>query len=125
MANEKILLVDDEIDFVEVAKMRLEANKYRVIPAYDGEEALEKVKTEKPDLIILDVMIPKIDGFDVCRKLKINPEYKDIPIIMLTAKFQPVDLRFGQAVGADAYLTKPIDSNILLDKMKELLEKRK
>lgn len=125
MAKEKILLVDDEIDFVEMTKVRLEANKYRVVPAYDGEEALEKVKTEKPDLIILDIMIPKIDGFNVCRKLKISEEYKDIPVIVLSAKFQPVDLRFGKAVGADAYLTKPLDSDMLLDKMKELLKNRK
>ena len=121
--KKKILLVDDEVDFVEMMRDRLEANKYEVIPAYDGEEALEKVKEEKPDLIILDIMIPLIDGFDVCRKLKINDNYKDIPIIMLTAKFQPVDVRFGKAMGADAYLTKPTDSKILLAKMKELLKK--
>lgn len=123
MAGNKILLVDDEVNFVDVVRTRLEGNKYQVITAYDGEEALERVKEDRPDLIILDIMMPKISGFDVCRKLKIDPNYKDIPIIMLTAKFQANDKNFCIAMGADAYITKPFESQALLDKIRELLKK--
>lgn len=125
MAKKKVLLVDDEIDFVEVLSTRLEANDFEVLPAYDGEEALEKVKEAKPDIIILDIMMPKINGFDVCRKLKLDQNYKDIPIIMLTAKFQTSDIKFGTAMGADAYITKPFEPQILLDKMHKLLQEDK
>lgn len=125
MAKEKILLVDDEVDFVEVLSTRLEANGFEVLPAYDGEEALEKVKEYKPDMIILDIMMPKINGFDVCRKLKLDQNYKDIPIIMLTAKFQASDVKFGAAMGANAYITKPFEPGVLLDKIHELLKKDK
>ncbi len=125
MAKEKILLVDDEVDFVEVLSTRLEANGFEVLPAYDGEEALEKVKEYNPDMIILDIMMPKINGFDVCRKLKLDQNYKDIPIIMLTAKFQASDVKFGEAMGADAYITKPFEPGVLLDKVHELLKKGK
>lgn len=123
MATKKILLVDDEPDFVDVLRTRLEAHKYKVIPAYDGEEALEKTREEKPDLIILDIILPKINGFDVCRKLKIDDNYKDIPIIMLTAKFQKSDIEFGKAMGAEAYMTKPFEPQALLEKIQELLKK--
>lgn len=123
MVKKIILVVDDEPDFVELVKDDLEANKYKVIVAYDGEEALEKAKTEKPDLIVLDIMLPKVDGFEVCRRLKVDEEHKDIPIIILSAKFQPVDIRFGEALGADAYLTKPLEEDMLLNKIKELLKK--
>ncbi|MFA5500558.1 MAG: response regulator, partial [Candidatus Omnitrophota bacterium] len=88
-------------------------------------EALEKVKESKPDMIILDIMMPKINGFDVCRKLKLDQNYKDIPIIMLTAKFQASDVKFGAAMGADAYITKPFEPGVLLDKVHELLKKDK
>lgn len=125
MPKQRILLVDDEIDFVEVLSTRLEANGFEVLPAYDGEEALEKVKEAKPDLIILDIMMPKINGFDVCRKLKLDQNYKDIPIIMLTAKFQASDIKFGSAMGADAYITKPFEPQVLLGKVNELLKKNK
>jgi Response regulators consisting of a CheY-like receiver domain and a winged-helix DNA-binding domain len=125
MAKEKILLVDDELDFVEVARLRLENSGYEVIVAYDGVEGLEKAKIDKPDLIILDIMMPKMNGFDVCRKLKIDKNFKNIPIIMLTAKYQPNDIRFGTAMGADEYLTKPFEPQILLDKIRELLDKKK
>ena len=123
MDNKKVLLVDDELDFVDVLRERLEAHNYNVIPAYDGEEALEKVKEEKPDLIILDIILPKISGFDVCRKLKIDEKYKKIPIIMLTAKFQTNDIKFGMAMGADSYITKPFEPQALLKGMAELLNK--
>jgi len=117
----KILLVDDEIDFVEMLRVRLEDNNYEVLVAYDGEEGLERAERDGPDLIILDIMLPKISGFDVCLKLKINKAFKKIPIIMLSAKFQPNDVKFGIAMGADAYITKPFEPQILIDKVHELL----
>lgn len=125
MAKKKrILLVDDEADFVEVVRVRLEDNNYEVIVAYDGEEGMERAERESPDLIILDIMLPKISGFDVCRKLKIEENFKNIPIIMLSAKFQPNDIRFGMAMGADAYVTKPLEPKVLVDKIRELLDKK-
>ena len=125
MAKKKrILLVDDEVDFVEVLKVRLEDSNYETIVAYDGEEALEKAERESPDLIILDIMMPKISGFDVCRKLKVDEKLKNIPIIMLTAKFQSNDMKFGMAIGADAYITKPFEPRVLIEKMRELLNKK-
>ena len=125
MANEKVLFVDDERDFVDLLRARLEADNFRFTAAYDGEEALEKVKTDRPDIIILDVMMPKISGFDVCRRLKSDNNYKDIPIIILTAKFQPNDIKFSLDIGANAYIAKPFDPRALLDKMRDLLNKNK
>jgi len=123
--KKRILLVDDEVDFVEMLRTRLEDNNYEVIVAYDGEEGLERAEKEEPDLIILDVMLPRINGFDICRKLKIDENFKDIPIILLTAKFQPSDIKFGEAMGADSYITKPFEPQVLLVKMRELLDKKK
>lgn len=126
MTNKKrILLVDDESDFVEVLRARLEDNNYEVIVAYDGEEGLERAERDSPDLVILDIMLPKISGFDVCRKLKIDENFKNIPIIMLSAKFQPNDIKFGTAMGADGYVTKPFEPQVLLEKMRELLGKKR
>lgn len=122
MASKKVLLVDDEVDFVDIVRTRLEANNFEVSVAYDGEEALEKVKEDRPDLIILDIMMPKINGFDVCRKLKTDQNYKDIPIIMLTAKFQANDIKFATAMGANAYITKPFEPQALLEEMRALLK---
>jgi len=123
MAKKRILLVEDDPYVVKALKIRLEAGDFEVIVAIDGKEGLEKARNEKPDLIILDVMLPEMSGFDVCRKLKIEKQYKDIPIIMLTAKFQPSDVKFGTEMGADAYITKPFDSHVLLAKIEELLKK--
>ncbi len=125
MAKKKrILLVDDEVDFVEVLRVRLENSNYEVVVAYDGEEGLERAEREEPDLIILDIMLPKINGFDVCRKLKVDENFKNIPIIMLTAKFQANDIKFGMAMGADAYITKPFEPHLLIEKIRELLNKK-
>lgn len=124
MEKKKILLIDDEVDFAEVLRVRLEDNNYDVIVAYNGEEGLEEAEKERPDLIILDIVLPKISGFDVCRKLKINENFKDIPIIMLSAKFQANDINFGMAMGADAYITKPFEPRVLIKKMRELLDSK-
>ncbi|MFH1783304.1 MAG: response regulator [bacterium] len=120
----RILLVDDEKKIAEIVKMRLEASGYEVILAYDGAEAIEKVKTEKPDLVVLDLMLPKIDGYKVCRVLKYDEAYKKIPIIMFTARTLEYDKELGGKVGADAYVTKPFDAPVLLAEIERLLKRQ-
>ena len=123
MAKYKILLVDDEEDIVETVKVRLEANDYEVIVAVDGVEALDKARQEKPDLMILDLMLPKMDGYKVCGLLKKDARYAKMPIIIFTARAQESDEKLGKEVGADAYMGKPFKPQLLLDKIKELLQK--
>lgn len=124
MSKAKILVVDDEPDLVETLIFRLQANDYEVISACDGQEGLEKARNTHPDIIILDLMLPKIDGFKVCRLLKFDVKYNKIPIIMFTARAQETDKRLGEEVGADAYITKPFDPKVLLSKIDELLRDR-
>ena len=122
MADKKrILIVEDEAEMVEMIKMRLEAVGYEVLAAYDGPEGLEKAKKEKPDLIILDLMLPKMDGFKVCGLLKKDTRYANIPIVMFTAKAQEEDMVLGREMGADAYITKPFEPKVLLGKIEELI----
>ncbi len=121
MNKKRILLVDDEKDLAYAITLQLEANNFEVLLAYDGQEALDKVRREKPDLIILDLMLPKIDGFKVCRMLKFDEKYKHIPIILFTARAQKSDKEIGKEVDADSYITKPFDPQELLGKIKELL----
>lgn len=119
--GKRILVVDDEPASVNMMQMRLEAGGYEIMAAYDGQEALEKARNEKPDLIILDLMLPKMDGYKVCRLLKFDDKYKKMPIIMFTARAQEADRKMGMDVGADAYITKPFDPKVLMAKIKELL----
>ena len=121
--KKKILVVDDEEHIVRVVKDRLEAFGYEVETAYDGQVGLEKAKTVNPDLMILDLMLPKLDGYQISRMLKFDIKYKHIPIILFTARAQENDKIMGQQVGADAYITKPFVPDILLAKIKELLER--
>lgn len=122
MAKQRILVVDDEPDIVETLKFRLESKGYEVITAFDGLEALEKARKGKPDLIILDIMLPKMDGYQVCRLLKFDEKYSSIPVVMLTAKTQEADKVTGLKTGADVYVTKPFDANKLLEIIKEMLK---
>lgn len=122
MDKKKILIVEDENQMVEMVKMRLEANNYFVLSASDGQEGLEKAKKEHPDLIILDLMLPKMDGYKVCGLLKKDTRYRKIPVIMFTARAQE-DVSLGKEAGANAYITKPFEPQILLGKIKELLER--
>jgi len=125
MPDKRILVIDDERQLVDIIKMRLEASGYEVITAYDGQEGLEKAKKEGPDLIILDLMLPKIDGFKVCGLLKADTRYNKIPVIMFTAKAQEEDRHLGKEMGADAYITKPFEPQALLEDIKRLLEGEK
>ena len=120
--TKRILVVDDEEDIVKLVKMYLEHHRYEVITANDGQVGLEKAKTEKPDLIVLDLMLPKMDGYKVCGLLKKDTRYAKIPVVMFTARAQEKDVKLGQEVGADAYITKPFEPEVLLSKIKELLK---
>ncbi|MCX5700523.1 MAG: response regulator [Candidatus Omnitrophica bacterium] len=117
----KVLIVDDSPTVVEIMKASLGPEGYGIIVAADGQEGLEKARKEKPDLIILDLMLPKLDGYKVCRMLKFDEKYKYIPIIMLTGRGQESDKKLGGEVGADAYITKPFEPAALLAKIKELI----
>jgi len=110
----KILVVDDEPHIVKMVESRLKANGYEVIIAYDGQEAVEKVKSDMPDLIVLDLLLPKIDGYMVFDMLKQEEKYKNIPIVMLTARAGYEDMKKGLEIGAIAYVTKPFKAEVLL-----------
>ena len=118
----RILVVDDEPNIVLMLEGRLKANGYEVLSAGDGVTALDMVKKEKPDLVILDLMLPKMDGYKVCGLLKKDTRYAKIPIVMFTARAQEEDRKMGEEVGADAYLTKPFEPQILLAKIQELIK---
>ena len=118
----KILIVEDEHRLADMEKMRLESSGYEVVCVYDGQAAIDKVHQDRPDLIVLDIMLPKIDGYKVCRMLKFDAKYKDIPIIMLSARAQDKDKAMGSEVGANAYLTKPFQADLLIEKIRELLK---
>jgi len=124
-AKLRILIVEDEEKMIKALTLRLTANNYEVLVARDGDAGYKKAHDEKPDLIILDVMLPKMDGFSVCRMLKFDEVYEKIPIIILTARIQKTDFAKGEQVGADAYITKPFKSEELLQKIQELLAKKK
>lgn len=110
----KILVVDDERHIVRLVQVNLERAGYEVVTAYDGVEALEKMKTENPDMVVLDVMMPRMDGFEVLKNLQADPRYQDVPVIMLTAKAQDADIFKGWASGVSSYLTKPFNPRELL-----------
>ncbi len=114
MAKKKILVVDDERSIVRLVQVNLERAGYEIVTAYDGVEALEKVKDEMPDMVVLDVMMPRMDGFEVLKNLQADPRYQDIPVIMLTAKAQDADIFKGWASGVSSYLTKPFNPRELL-----------
>jgi two-component system alkaline phosphatase synthesis response regulator PhoP/two-component system response regulator VicR len=110
----KILVVDDERHIVRLVQVNLERAGHVIVTAYDGVEALEKVKSEEPDMIVLDVMMPRMDGFEVLKNLQADPRTQDIPVIMLTAKAQDADIFRGWASGVSSYLTKPFNPRELL-----------
>ena len=121
MEKDRILLVEDEKDLAETMVFQLEAAGYEVIVAYDGLDGLEKAKKEKIDLMILDLMLPKMDGYKICALLKKDSRYSKIPVMLFSARAQESDLKMGEEVGADAYVVKPFDSKALLVKIKELI----
>lgn len=118
-----VLIIEDEEHIVELIKFNLENNGYKVSYAYDGEKGLEIIENEHPDIVLLDLMIPKIDGIDLCNRVKNNKVLKEIPIIMLTAKSGETDKIIGLEIGADDYITKPFSVRELLARIKVVLRR--
>jgi DNA-binding response OmpR family regulator len=121
MSRGRILVVDDEIYIVHILDFSLGMEGYEVITALDGEEALRKASETKPDLIVLDIMMPKMDGYETCKALKADEATKDIPVILLSAKGRNVDMQTGYDVGADEYITKPFSPRKLVDRINTML----
>jgi len=124
MLKEKILVVDDEEDILELLKYNLSREGYQVFCTTSGEKTLSLVKTETPDLIVLDLMLPGMDGLEVARQLKDNPHTKNVPIVMLTAKGEEADIVTGLELGADDYVTKPFSPRILLARVRAVLRRK-
>jgi two-component system, OmpR family, alkaline phosphatase synthesis response regulator PhoP len=123
MDKKKVLIVDDELDIVNTIKFTLELEGIECIVAHDGEDALAKAKNELPDLVLLDVMLPKINGYKVSRLLKFDEGFKQIPVIMLTARAQEKDRQVGNETGADEYLTKPFEMSELIALVKKYINR--
>jgi len=126
MEKKKILLVDDDADFTEAVKLLLESRSYDVTAANDGKEGLKKVQTEEPNLIILDVMMPEMDGYQVCAKLKADPKYRQIPILLLTAVGEAITTtsytkEMGMRIEADDYIPKPVEPIEIVERVEKLL----
>ena len=121
MAKKKILIVDDEKFFIEPIKRFLDMNDFETITANDGFSGIISARKEMPDLIILDLMLPKLNGFQVCRLLKFDDKYKHIPIIIVSAKDTDKDKKIGKISGSDMYITKPINPKILVEKINAIL----
>ncbi len=121
----KILVVDDEEHIVMILKDSLEFSGFQVTTAYNGLEALEQIEKDRPDLIVLDIGMPKLDGWEVCRRLKGSENTRDIPIVILTAYAQTSDKRKGAELGADLFVTKPCDLTYLVEEINALLAKKK
>ena len=123
MKKNRILVVEDEESLLKLESILLSSKGYSVTGVMDGRSALEEVKANAPDLVILDIMLPEIDGFEVCRRIKEDPAISHIPVLILTAKKNTQDMARGQQVGCDAYITKPFKSAKVLDMVHELLNK--
>ena len=121
--GKKLFIADDESGFVSTLRSRLEFEGFEVTTAPDGKAALELIPDEKPDLVLLDIMMPAVNGYQVCRELKGDPDTSSIPILMLTAKSQESDKFWGMEAGADDYMTKPFDMDELIKKIEELLDR--
>ena len=120
--SKKILIVDDDKDFLKALTIVLEDKGYSIVAATDGAQALELARTESPNLILLDIMLPGMNGFKVCRFLKFDENYKDIPIIIISAKADQEDKRLGKQMGAELYITKPFENEELLQTIKQLIQ---
>lgn len=123
MAKQKILIVEDEESLLKLESILLTSKGYDVRGVSNGREALEAIAEEKPDLVLLDIMLPEIDGFEVCQRIKDDPETKAIPVVMLTAKKSREDMARGEKVGADWYITKPFKSVMVIETIQRFLAK--
>jgi two-component system phosphate regulon response regulator PhoB len=125
MIPKKILIVEDERDIAELIAYNLEREGFQVDSALSGEEGLSKARTDRPDLIVLDIMLPEMNGLDVCRALRSDPITQGIPIIMLTARNEDIDIVTGLEIGADDYVTKPFSPKVLIARIRAVLRRRK
>ena len=125
MGKAKILVVDDVKQNVKLLRVILTASEYDVVEAYDGEEALEKVKTENPDLILLDIMMPKLTGYEVCEKLRSDEKTSNLPIVLITSLREMDDRIKGIEAGADNFISKPFNKAELLARVKALISRKK
>ncbi len=121
--KKRVLAADDDLDTLDIIKIKLEGAGYQVDTVTDGRMALSKVRSEPPDILILDVMLPKLNGFKVARLLKFDAKLKSMPIILLTARTQAQDQNIGEMVGVEEYVTKPFDPNALLALVNRYLQK--
>ena len=121
MAKGKILVVDDEVYIVHILDFSLGMEGYEVVTALDGEQAIEKANAEHPDLIVLDIMMPKLDGYETCKRLKADDATRNIPVILLSAKGRNIDQKIGFEVGADDYITKPFSPRKLVERINAIL----
>jgi len=121
MAKGKILVVDDEVYIVHILDFSLGMEGYEVITALDGEQGLEKAREEQPDLVVLDIMMPKLDGYETCRMLKSDDRTRNIPVILLSAKGRNIDQKVGFEVGADDYIVKPFSPRKLVERINSIL----
>jgi two-component system alkaline phosphatase synthesis response regulator PhoP len=123
MEKATILIVDDEEDIIELVKLNLNREGYQMLACTTGEKALELAGSKRPDLVILDLMLPGIDGMEVCRRLKADPETQQIPVLMLTAKGEEADIVAGLELGASDYVTKPFSGKVLVARVRRVLRK--
>ena len=121
----KILVIDDEPELVKALTIRLESKGYEVAPAYDGEEGLSKIRATKPELVLLDIMLPKLDGRDMLKKAKEDPDIKDIPIVILSAKAEQWDRELALKLGAEEYIEKPLEALKLLRQISNVFKRQK
>jgi len=123
MSKAHVLVVEDEADIVNVLTYNLEREGYRVTAVPSGEQGIEALMTDRPDILVLDLMLPGIDGYEVCRRLKSNPDTRGIPIVMLTAKGEESDVVTGLELGADDYVTKPFSPKVLIARLRTVLRR--
>jgi len=122
--KKKIMVVEDEPAYQNILKYYLEKNNFTVIQAWDGEEAVLKIKKYKPDLIILDVNLPKLNGYEVCKKIRENKDFKEVPIFFLTVRRKDIEKITGLEIGGDAYLDKPFKPSEIVLRIKNILKKK-
>ena len=120
--SKKVLIVDDEPSIIVALQFLMEQSGYATVVAFSGEEAIEAVAQHRPDLMLLDIMLPVVDGFEVCQRVRENPDWNDIRIVLVTALGNEANVTKGLDLGADAYVTKPFSNADLVAKVKELLE---
>jgi DNA-binding response OmpR family regulator len=122
-SKSRILIVDDEMDLVSVLRMGLEIEGFEVIEAMDGEEGLRRARQDRPDLMVLDLMLPKMDGYKVCRALKFDERFRNLPILILSARSGDADRKLALEMGADQFVTKPYEMADLVSKIRQHLQR--